>query len=591
MNFLFPAVFWLAAAAPVIVLLYLRRSRRRTETVSTLMFWQRVMAASPQKRFLGALRSPLSLLLQLLIFLMILMAALHPRFGLGREPRSTVVVIDSRARMQAGDTFRKAIAAAGSVANQAGPDDEVAILSAESSPHLVSGFSRDAKTLRSRLSQLSASDGGGNIGESIELARRLLAARSGVKRLMVISDRALPKLSEAEQVPVGSSADNVGIVACSARPLPASPQTFEVLARVANFSAAPRDAGVSFSLDNRIVEMKRLRIDPGAEANAIATIPSEVLKNSKGLVEVRLDQPDSLAIDNVAYAALPVNESRRVLLISKRNPFLDQALQANPDIRLEVLDPEVWKPGMASSFDVVVLEGAAARNFKPEPASQFGVLFFGDSPFDNGDPVKPDPVQVADSRNPLLWNVNLRDVRFARVQPTVIPENSPWRTAAPVTSPQGPLILTMESIGGPARAAIFAFGVEDSNLPLRAAFPLLLANTIQWLSGSEKSPVRTFAAGDVFQAAEGESILSPEPSNVATLRKAGFYEIRGKDTSHWIAANTSATAESDLRKAESRPFSALSAAAVILPPWQWFALCALVLLLIEWRLHHRRVTE
>ena len=77
------------------------------------------------------------------------------------------------------------------------------------------------------------------------------------------------------------------------------------------------------------------------------------------------------------------------------------------------------------------------------------------------------------------------------------------------------------------------------------------------------------------------------------LTRNGFYKVRGPFRSRWLAINTANAAESDLRNAESTPNNApvLSRSWGALQSWRWLALAAAILIVTEWFLHHRRVTE
>ena len=60
----------------------------------------------------------------------------------------------------------------------------------------------------------------------------------------------------------------------------------------------------------------------------------------------------------------------------------------------------------------------------------------------------------------------------------------------------------------------------------------------------------------------------------------------------WLAVNTADAAESDLRRSHSETSASLLGRSWgALQPWRWLALAALVLLVVEWWLHHRRLTE
>jgi hypothetical protein len=76
------------------------------------------------------------------------------------------------------------------------------------------------------------------------------------------------------------------------------------------------------------------------------------------------------------------------------------------------------------------------------------------------------------------------------------------------------------------------------------------------------------------------------------LEQTGFYEIRGPKETRWLAVNTASAEESDLRQAANSMGNFLSPSSPGgLMLWQWIALLALALLVIEWWLHHRRITE
>ena len=87
-----------------------------------------------------------------------------------------MIVLDARARMQAPGVFRDALLAAQDIVSRLAPNDEVAILALEGPPTIVSPFSNDGKDLRRKLASLAPSDAGGDVTETLVLARRLLEA-------------------------------------------------------------------------------------------------------------------------------------------------------------------------------------------------------------------------------------------------------------------------------------------------------------------------------------------------------------------------------------------------------------------------------
>jgi hypothetical protein len=606
MNFLFPAAFFLSALALIIVALYLQRPRRRLLEVSTLLFWRRVLEREPHRRFLGRLRNPLSLLLQLLILVLLLLALARPQEASPRGRQSTVIVLDARARMQAPGVFRDAVLAAQDIVSRLAPNHEVAILALEGPPKIVSSFSNDGKELRRKLALLVPSDAGGNMEETLLLARRLLDAKPGDKRLVIISDRKTPAAGDAEQIAVGMGRENTGILAFAQRALPISPQSAEIFVKLGNFSSSARNAEIEFSLDGKPFDLQRLQIGPGDKGNLSAVVPKEMLASGDGLVVARLTSADALAIDDIAYAALPTGERLRVLLIGEDDPFLESALKADPSLAVEMLKPELWRPGMGSDFDAVVFDKCLPKDATLETLGRGSFFFFGRTPFDvAGEEIHTASLESAGSESPLLWNVDIEAIRLARAGKLSIPSSEQWRASIPVESAGDPMVMALEGPRG-VRVVAAAFAAADSNFPLRVGFPLFVSNVVHWLAARRPEIEMKLKAGQTYIPIGGERI-SPDPiregkeakdklqpliEGPLKLTKNGFYEVRGPFRSRWLAINTGDATESDLRAAESTSeIPILSRSLGALQPWRWLALAAALLLVTEWFLHHRRVTE
>lgn len=607
MNFLFPAAFFLGSLAVAIVALYLRRPRRTPLEVSSLFFWQKVMEREPHRKFLGRLRNPLSLLLQLVIFLLLLLALARPEEAAFLGRRSTVIVLDMRARMQASGVFDDALGAVQDVISRLGPNDEVAILAVEGVPRIISSFSNDGKELRRKLASLEPSDAGGNLEETLLLARRLLEAKPGERKLIVIGDRETSVPENVDQITVGQPGDNVAILALAQRPLPASPQSAELFARLANFSQGSNDTELELSLDGKPFDLQRFQLAPGEQRDFSAIVPKEMLVSGDGLLVARLTSEDALTFDNVARAALPTGRHLRVLLVGEDDPFLEGALKADPSIALEILKPESWRPELSASFDAVVFDNWLPQGLTLEALGPGSFLFFGRTPFNvAGEEIPPDFLEATESESPLLWNVVLDDIRLAKAAKLAVPDNGRWRASVPIRSAGEPIVMALEGSQN-ARVVAVAFGVADSNFPLRVGFPLFVSNVIHWLAGRLAVEEASLKAGETFfpahgeqvskgplrqESAAGRSTTSSFSRAPLTLRENGFYEVRGGLEARWLAVNTADAAESDLRNVGSASKSPIFGGNwVALQGWRWLALGALILLVAEWFLHHRRVTE
>jgi len=267
----------------------------------------------------------------------------------------------------------------------------------------------------------------------------------------------------------------------------------------------------------------------------------------------------------------------------------------------------------AAKFDVIILDNFLPSGFDVAQAKG-NFLFLKQSPFTTSDPAIEQPL-ISDSEvtHPALRLVSLQNVTILRATSSKVPESADgWTWQAPLRSFDHPLLITGErkTEAGGQRMAALSFDVADSDLPLRVAFPLLMANTIHWLAGETAESTASVVAGSTVPL-DPETSLATTPLTDAAAKPGevqfatgffqplhnGFYLQKRPNDASWLAVNTYSEAESDLRQAEvgeATPASLplVSFAAVTgWPLWQYLALAALLLFTLEWWLFHRRRTE
>ena len=112
----------------LIVLLYLLKLKRKERIISSVMLWQAAVADLQANAPLQKLNKNLLLFLQLLVLLLIVLAAARPfRNVEGLGQNRIVVIMDASASMQANDVgmsrFEKARQQVSSMADSMGPGD------------------------------------------------------------------------------------------------------------------------------------------------------------------------------------------------------------------------------------------------------------------------------------------------------------------------------------------------------------------------------------------------------------------------------------------------------------------------------------
>ncbi len=615
MTFLQPWAVWFFAGAPIIVLLYFLRHKRRTLSVSTHLFWQRALQETSRRALFRRLRNIFSLLLHLLIFALIVGALSRP--SLQRElpsGASTVIVLDARARMQAtepdGQTrFAKALEIARAQARGASEQQQTALILLEANAAVAVPFSADEKPLLDALKSAAPVDCTGDIDAALRLADALLASRQGTRNVVLISDRLPanrdPKSASITTRLVGSPRDNVAITRLATRPLPASPETSEVLLEVQNFGATAVTTDVELAFDGRPLEVRPYTLAPGQRRQEILASVPHPGRNARGWLTAHLTAADALAVDNTAYALLPPARPARVLLVSNGSPFLEKLLAVDVTVKYQVITPDAWQPTLAPKFETIIFDGSLPAGFDLKSA-EGNYLFLKSTPFPTGAKLEAPMVTELDAAHPATRNVSLQNVSILHAAGLALPEpRDGWTFRAPMRSFDHPLLIVGERKS--QRMAALAFDVLESDLPLRVAFPLLINNTIRWLSGEQTDSTASVPAGETITLGPGERMAAepfttPPPRFPETnLTRAfqpvrnGYYALTSGEANRWVAVNTFSAAESDLRAATGRQDDVAAVSSVTslagLPPWQWLSVAALFLFTAEWWMFHRRKTE
>jgi hypothetical protein len=409
-------------------------------------------------------------------------------------------------------------------------------------------------------------------------------------------------------VPIGQSSDNLSLTALSLRP---TKNSAELFASVTNYGTVDRSVILSVYRGEALLNSQQLDLKAGTTQQMILNdLPREpAIYQAKLTRSDQSDQPvDALTLDDSAFAVNNPAGSRRVLLVSPGNVFLEQLLAAIPDLQAFRVVPQ--KDGTlqmpTDEFDLYVFDGLVPDDLPFEPTL---LINPPQNPVLRVDGVFSDTANARVIDSPVTRNVNWSNVHVREAKYIDPP---PWAKTL-VESDGGPLVLIGDT--GVRRVGAITFDLHDSDLPLQVTFPILLVNLIDYLA-----PGRSFNAPD--GVSPGESvIIRPDPSvdtvaiaspsnQIYTVRPGGG-NVVFKDTQElgaygvtlisgdqqaidYFAVNLFDLAESDIRPAEairigqSQITSAHSDETGWQEWWPWLAVLALLILLIEWWVYHGR---
>jgi hypothetical protein len=501
MSFISPLALLGLIFLPAVVAMYLLKLRRDEAVVPSTLLWQRLVADVEANAPWQRLRRSLLLLLQLLLVL--LLAALAARPFLERPAglaQDLVLVIDTSASMAATDVAPDRLTAAKALALDALRDlpagGKVSVIAAGRTARVVVNATTDLGRVRAAVENLAVSPASGDLGDALNLADAL-AARSGDAEILVATDAALAtkpttRLDHAVTVlQVGRDRKNQAIVALAVRQGP-SGVTRSVFVSIANLDIESSQRRLQLYGDGVLLEARDIILDPQTRSEAIIDdIPVDVR-----VVEVRLDAEaegaaDALALDDRAWAVVPPDRLRRILLVSDGDPYLETALTYLPNTELYGVVPADYGASTHPElFDLVIFEGTvpdelpptAVLAIAPKATSSLGEVIGS---------LKDPGIGSIDPDEPILRYVDLSTTHIGSARKLALPA---WaRTIIP--GPGGaPLLYAGDHEG--RKAAVLAFEPRQSDLPLQVAFPILISNLAGELMGGSAAPTEAVAPGD-----------------------------------------------------------------------------------------------
>ncbi|MBJ7599151.1 MAG: hypothetical protein DLM67_22575 [Candidatus Nephthysia bennettiae] len=473
MSFLVPAAVLALITLPAIVLLYFLKARRPEVRVATLMFWRPYVADRQANAPWQRLRPSLLLLLQLLAALLLAMGLMRPGLiGAAGIASTTVLMIDASPSMQATDVtpnrFQAALDRARSEASQLRPGQEMALIVLGEHAQLLSAPTGDSVSLQAALGRARPSGVAGNFAEGVSLANSILQGKPGGSITMISDGHsqappsppsiAAPLVYES----VGRTSENAAIQTISRSPAGA------VYMRLANYGRSARELKVEMRADGRVVDEIPVRLD----GNSTADLPSWTrLPARTRVLEARLTPPDAFPLDDSAWLVIADPPRHAVLLVTSGNSFLQRALALRPG-----LDVTVAKPGeeKAGRYDLYIYDSYLPPGKLPGPALLVNPPP-GRGPVALGPALDPGAVMPANTRDPLLRDVTLKDVHVQSAGSLKEPPSG-WRTV--VAAAANPLLLVHDD---DPRSAVLTFDLHHSDLPLRAGFPILAQNLLSYM--------------------------------------------------------------------------------------------------------------
>jgi len=615
-----------AIATLAIVGLYFLRLHRRTVPVPFVKLWERVLRDEDASRLFSRIKRLLSLLLQLAILALLLLALADPRSSsAGAEGRHFVVLVDASASMQATDVadegakrtrLDEAKEEVRRMVQGLGGSDRMLIAQVDAHVTPLSSFTSDVTELTRALDRLVATDTRADLHGALRFAGDVLQGLPSPE-IVLVSDGALSLPSENEVslgdaklgfVPIGKRGRNVAIVELTARRYPLDRDRYEVMLELFNAGSEAEEVELRLLGDGNVIDVTRLRLEARERLPRFYPNLTGAREELMAVVKVADGTQDDLPADDRAHARLPEVKRARVLCVTEGNTYLEAALLLASYLDVTYVTPDEYA-AVEGRFDVTIFDGVT-----PEVNEGSGNLLYLDpegphAPLGVGEPTLANVgFDRIDKKSPLLRWTSIEDAFVAKAR-KLSPRPGDQVVGA---SERGPLLVTGTREG--KRFVALGFHPKDSDLPLRVAWPVFMLNTLNDLAAEDSDFLSSYRTGEVWHVpvpSDAERVIAIDPSGTerhvpvqdgrAVLfgSRAGIHTLTDESRSLQLrfAANLADPEESSIepvtsltiagRNAEPAPsFDGSSRK----EPWVWLLIAAILLGSIEWFTFHRRVT-
>lgn len=569
LTFLAPLSGIVAAAigAPLLLLLYFLKLRRRPVRVSSTLLWERATADLQVNAPFRWIRFSWLLLLQLLLLACVCLALARPALDSGTTPTGRIVIlIDRSASMSAIDAeppggggpvsrLDRAKADALELIDRLGADARAAVVAFGVRAEALTNLTRDRGMLRNAVRAVRPTDETADLEQALRVAGAALTADAAADepqpaRVIILSDAGgAPERLVAPPGIGGSAVEflrsgpaqavakrNMGIVALAAKRSADDPGTVRVFVGLQSTMTEGATTALTCRLDDRVVAVESVSFPPvsapGEAATAAHTLA--VQTTERGVLHLSIGAQDALEADNNAAIVLRPPGAPRILVVQPNVPQGVVDLLAVD--ALESLQPralrtvtgaeyaELERAGALADFDIVVFDRVRPASLPPRPSISFGATVpipgLGVAPFDEGEPgAEATPFAFWQRAHPVMRFAGLGSVTVSRPLRVTLPgsgSDSRLRTEVLASGAAGPLIVLVERDG--VRRLVVGFELADSRWWQDPSFPVFVKNAVDYLVlGGDDQAGRAFTPNEsvTVRAAPGaRSVTARGPATV-----------------------------------------------------------------------------
>lgn len=520
---------------PIIILLYMLKQKAKEYPFSSSMLWREIYnnleAATPFDK----LKKNLLMILQIVTVLLLIFALMAPYLKTGGSRYSnTVLVIDTSASMGIlyDDThtrLEEAIDRACDYVDSLSETTQVTIVTSNQEAGIIKTNVTDKGELKQALRELTVTDLSGDTGAAVSVVDSMTGQWEQYEAVFLTDTPVELGNLEARVINLYTDYQNLSMDYLSYGTVYDENGTpsVTVIGKITNDTAEDVTTDVNLYGDDTLLMVQSVRVPAGASQIFYF---EQVNVQGKTLM-AEINEPDDLAADNKAYAAVNEEGQKKVLLVTEDNMFLEKAVTNISWVDLYKTS-QLTAVGQNETFDLYIFDGVI-----PETLPAEGNILYINPPSGEECKVEREIENVSLSFQQAEITSYIEDFSFG-VSKAREYERPLWADSF-ISSGQGCVGYFGEN--GGRRIAVMGFDIHHSDLALQAEFPILISNLMDYMMVSGMVAEEYYETGDkiVFngsvngsdltvQAPDGE--ITTLPAAVSTIAyadtdQAGIYRI------------------------------------------------------------------
>ncbi len=513
MSFMYPLGLIGLIGIPIVIIIYIIRSKYNEQTVSSVYLWRLSEKFLKRKNPLSGITGIISLILQILAIAVMSLAIAHPVFVLPNAAHDYYFVLDtsSSMNMESGrDTrFELAKDEIEKIIKSAADGSTYTLVSVSDTSERIFEDVSDKRTARELVQNLKAGNTPSESGDLIRAAQSFFDGDpSGY--IYVITDKLYADTENANIITVGDSGDNYAIFDST---YSHSGGKLKVSAEVISYSS-DKELDIELLLNGDVKATETVSAPRGERV----PVSLECAALTYTSFEIRIKNDDIYSLDNtIVTHNLKSDKTYSTLIVSDGGFFFKAAIDALVDSEVEIVSPEEYEKSSGEyglyifdCYEPEVLPDASVWLINPDRSiKDAGFSIRGK--IDLGVPTALEKSKsTATATRKLLDGVEGGDIYIKNY----VKYSGMYLDFSTLFSVDGNPLIFAGANGLGNRQVVFGFDINESDIALSYDFVTLIGNLIDY-SFPNVIDDTNFTAGDtavVNSVSSAENIKAYSPS-------------------------------------------------------------------------------